>query len=39
MSLNGIKYSSVNDEKKKELMKVFEPKWAQWVKSINEDKY
>jgi len=40
LSLNGIKYSSVSDEIKKNLKdNVFEQKWSQWVKSINDNKY
>jgi len=36
MAMNGITYSSLKADEKKELMeKQFEPKWAEWVKMIN----
>jgi len=34
-SLNGIIYSSVSKDKQAELLKVFEPKWKEWVDLIN----
>ena len=40
LSLNGIKYSSVHEEKKKYLREqVFDKEWQAWVTKINEGKY
>lgn len=35
LSLNGIKYSSVDDKVKQQLYEVFETKWAAWVKMLS----
>jgi len=40
LSLNGIKYSSIHDDKKKNLREnVFEKEWHAWIDKINEGKY
>ena len=36
VSINGIKYSSVTEAQKEDLMKnVFEPKWKEWITWLN----
>ena len=37
LSLNGIKYSSVDEKVKEGLYKIFKVQWAKWIKAINED--
>jgi len=34
LSLNGIKYSSVDEASKKELYEAFEKRWNAWVKQV-----
>ncbi len=37
-SLNGIKYASISDTLKKEILsKYFYPMWNEWVSKINEE--
>lgn len=36
ISLNGIKYSSLQDSEKDALMKHFESEWQKWINFINE---
>jgi len=31
LSLNGIKYSSINGNRKKDFDKAFDPKWEAWI--------
>ena len=35
LSLNGIKYASISEEKKKELYKIFDVKWKEWIDIVN----
>ena len=35
LSLNGIKYSSVSEAKKKELYALFDTKWKEWIDFVN----
>ena len=35
LSLNGIKYASINEEKKMELYKIFDVKWKEWIDIVN----
>ena len=38
--MNGIKYSSIDENMKKEIMeKQFKPKWDEWIKKINSNKF
>ena len=40
LSLNGIKYSCIDEETKKEILeKVFEPKWKEWIDRINSEEF
>jgi len=39
MSLNGITYSSVTDEKKEHLKTIFEKDWESWITKINSGEY
>ena len=39
LSLNGITYSSIHDEKKRVLKAKFEEDWAAWVQKINDGTY
>lgn len=36
LSLNGIKYASVDESSKQELYKVFEKSWNAWIKQVTE---
>ena len=38
-SLNGIKYASISEEQKQSLYKIFEEKWAEWIKGVNDGTY
>lgn len=38
LAINGVKYASITEAHKDKLMKEqFEPKWAEWIRQINED--
>lgn len=40
LSINGIKYASIDEKLKEEIMeKQFKPKWDVWIKKINSNKY